>query len=82
MSLKMLNVDETVVDETGVDELGCYRHCEMGSLLGVSCRQSHLYRRKYLRSLDGHMWKADTLVNQVTYPCHGGIGSLSGVHCR
>ena len=33
------------------------RHGEMGSLLGVSCQQSHLYRRRYLRLLDGHTWK-------------------------
>ena len=33
------------------------RHGEMGSLFGVSCRQSHPHRRRYPRSLDAHTWK-------------------------
>ena len=26
--------------------------------------------------------RAEALVNQVTYPSHGGMGSISGVHFR
>ena len=33
------------------------RHGEMGSLFGVSCRQSHPHRWRYMRSLDAHTWK-------------------------
>ena len=32
-------------------------HGKMGGLFGVSCRQSHPQRRRYLRSLDAHTWK-------------------------
>ena len=38
-------------------------HGEMGSLFGVSCRQSHPHRQRYLRLLVYTHGRAEALVN-------------------
>ena len=50
----------------------------------VSCRQSNLYyRRRYLRSLDGHVEGQRHLRIKWPIPVTvGWIASLAGVHCR
>ena len=66
------------------------RHGKMGSLLGVSCRQSHPYRQRYLHEVARctHVeGQKHWLANQVTYlylsRCDACNGCLSRrVHCR
>ena len=61
--------DSCLLDSQTWQMLSCLKvscHGEMGKLFGVSCRQSHPHRRRYLWSLDKHTWKGQCMASRTT----------------
>ena len=72
MSARLTHMADTVM-------LNVSRHSKMGSLFSVSSQQSQPHRRRYLRSLDAHMWKGRStceLSDLAALVTVGWVGSL------